>query len=201
MDASQGAYVRYKVDELLGIVAIESQRAEAFIVGEDLGTVEPGTREKLAEYGLLSYKLLWFEEDPPANYPKEALAAITTHDLPTVAGLWTGADLEAQKQLELNPNEQGTLETKKRLKRMAGLNGEAELDEVVAAAHQLLSQSPCRVVTAAIDDALAITERPNMPATTNEWPNWSIALPESLEDIQKHPLARRIATMLAGRGR
>ena len=115
-EPSAGAYVRYPADELLAILALESARAGAYIVGEDLGTVEESAREKLAASHVLSYRLLWFEKDLPRAYPELALTAATTHDLPTVAGLWTGADLQAQRDLGLRPNEQGTLEICERLK-------------------------------------------------------------------------------------
>ena len=96
--AADGAYVRYPAEDLLDIVALESSRAQALVVGEDLGTVEDGVREAMAEHGILSYRLLWFEDDDPAEWPAEAMAAVTTHDLPTVAGLWTGADVEEQRE-------------------------------------------------------------------------------------------------------
>ncbi len=92
-----GSYVRTRADELMGIVALESLRAKAFIVGEDLGTVEPGVREKLAEYRMLSYRLLYFEPHDPPAYPELALSSVTTHDLPTIAGLWTGFDVGGAK--------------------------------------------------------------------------------------------------------
>ena len=95
--AADGAYVRYPAEDLLDIVALESSRAQALVVGEDLGTVEDGVREAMAEHGVLSYRLLWFEEDDPTEWPAASMAAITTHDLPTVAGLWTGADVEEQR--------------------------------------------------------------------------------------------------------
>ena len=79
-----GAYVRYSADELLAIIAIESERAQAIVVGEDLGTVEEGVRDIMAQQNVLSYRLLWFEETPPSEYPEKALAAVTTHDLPTL---------------------------------------------------------------------------------------------------------------------
>ena len=84
--AADGAYVRYPADDLLNIVALESHRAQALVVGEDLGTVEDGVREAMAEHNVLSYRLLWFEDDDPAEWPATPMAAITTHDLPTVAG-------------------------------------------------------------------------------------------------------------------
>ncbi|MEC4629978.1 4-alpha-glucanotransferase, partial [Bacillus safensis] len=92
----------------LAILALESQRAKAYVVGEDLGTVEPAAHEKLAQHRLLSYRLLWFEKNPPESYPCDSLAAVTTHDLPTVAGLWTGSDLRKQRKLHLKPNEEST---------------------------------------------------------------------------------------------
>ena len=84
--------MRYPADDLLDIVCLESHRAGAVVVGEDLGTVEDGVREALAERGILGYRVLWFEDDDPAAWPELAMAAVTTHDLPTVAGLWTGSD-------------------------------------------------------------------------------------------------------------
>src|SRR4051812_33085550 len=104
--AADGAYVRYPYEDLLDIVALESHRAQAIVVGEDLGTVEAGVREAMAEHGILSYKLLWFEDDDPAQWPVEAMAAVTTHDLPTVAGLWTGADVDEQREHGLGSDEE-----------------------------------------------------------------------------------------------
>src|SRR5207237_7810380 len=93
-DPGRGCYVRYPHRELLDILALESQRAAAYVVGEDLGTVEDSVREELARRRVLSTRLLWFEERPPPDYPRESLAALTTHDLPTLAGIWEGSDPE-----------------------------------------------------------------------------------------------------------
>jgi 4-alpha-glucanotransferase len=198
-DPSQGAYVRYPADELLAIVALESQRAQAMVVGEDLGTVEEGVKERLAAHCLLSYRLLWFETEPPARYPELALAAVTTHDLPTIAGLWSGADLRIQRRLGLRPNEEGLREIRERLRAMTGLSAGANVDEVIVRAHQLLAEAPSVVVTAALEDVLAVEERPNMPSTTTEWPNWSLALPTQLEGLKTQASARAIADMLRRR--
>ena len=102
------------------------------IVGEDLGTVEENTRLALAARNILSYRLLWFEKTPPASYPAQALAAITTHDLPTVAGLWTDSDLEVQRELGLSPNEAGTREIKSRVRRMTRATPATPTTDVVA---------------------------------------------------------------------
>jgi 4-alpha-glucanotransferase len=189
-----GAYVRYNADELLAIVALESHRARAYVVGEDLGTVEDEVRRKLAERSVLSYRLLWFEKEDPKTYPKEALAAVTTHDLPTVAGLWTGSDLERQHELKLKPNEESTHEIHQRLARTTKLKPDCSLQEVIRGAYTLLSRAPSRILTAALDDAACVEERPNIPATTCEQnPNWSQALPIPIEELERQPLPAEIA--------
>src|SRR5581483_9399573 len=114
---ADGTYVRYPASDLLDILAVEVHRAGAWVVGEDLGTVDPSFREELQGRGVLSYRLVWFEDEPPASFPEQAMAAITTHDLPTVAGLWSGADLERQRQLGLEPNEESTASIRDRLSR------------------------------------------------------------------------------------
>ncbi len=197
MSAADGAYVRYNADEMLAIVALESQRARAYVVGEDLGTVEDEAREKLARHNILSYRLLWFEKDEPSQYPKDALAAITTHDLPTVAGLWTGSDMAKQRELQLNPNEQSTAEMRSRLQVLAGLDEATPLPEVVAKAYDVLAETPARIVTACLDDALLVEERPNIPATMDHQnPNWCIALPVLLDDLFEMELPLRLAKAL-----
>jgi len=201
VSAAEGAYVRYNTEEMLSIVAIESARAKAYVVGEDLGTVEERTREQLAAHRILSYRLLWFEKEHPREFPREALAAITTHDLPTVRGLWTGSDLAKLCRLGLKPNEEGTREIKERLRKMAHLEPGAAPEEVIESAYSVLSQAPSRILTAALDDAAAVDERPNIPATTAEKnPNWSIALPVPLEDLIQRDLPRKIARSLKRAG-
>ncbi len=102
-----GAYVRYRADELLAILALESHRAGTWIAGEDLGTVEMHVRDQLAQNGILTYRILWFEDTHPHHFPQNSLAAVTTHDLPTVAGLWNGTDFEAQKRLGIRDDDAG----------------------------------------------------------------------------------------------
>ena len=194
---ADGAFVRSRADDLLGIVALESVRTGAFIVGEDLGTVEEGVRETLAEQAILSYKVVWFEPEPPASYPELALAAVTTHDLPTIRGLWTGTDIDQQKAVGLTPNEEGLAEMRTRLAAMIEADDETPLPRVVEETHRLLAEAPCAVVTATLDDALLVEERPNMPSTVVP-SNWSIALPKPLEDIENDPLVLSVARSLNG---
>jgi 4-alpha-glucanotransferase len=196
---AEGAYVRYPADELLAIVALESQRAGATVVGEDLGTIEPGVREQLAAHGILSYRVAWFEPRPPAQYPELAMAAVTTHDLPTIAGLWTGADIREQRRLGLIGEDTPLDSTRDRLSELAGLGDNASVTDVIEAVHARLAEAPSLLVTATLDDALAASERPNVPGTAFERPNWSIPLSLTLEALETAPLPRRIAAILAAR--
>jgi 4-alpha-glucanotransferase len=200
---SEGAYVRYPAAELLDVVALESQRASALVVGEDLGTVEDGVREELAARDILSYKLLWFEGEEPARWPARSLAAVTTHDLPTVAGLWTGSDLADQRRLGLAVDEGGTEEVRRRLAVPSGLADDATPEQAVEAAHELLAKSPSALLSATLEDAIAEEERPNVPGADAVRPNWSLALSLPLEELARHPLAQRVARVLgdATRGR
>jgi 4-alpha-glucanotransferase len=197
MEPAQGAYVRLPASDLLAIVALESQRARAVIVGEDLGTVEQETRDELSARKILSYRLIWFEKSPPSSFPEQALSAITTHDLPTIAGLWSGSDIEAQRSLRLAPNEAGTQEIHQRVARMTDATKRTPLATVITRLHVALATAPSRLLTATLDDAMAVAERPNMPATTDEWPNWCIALPRPVETLKDSALARGIARALA----
>jgi len=198
---TDGAYVSYPWRDLLGIVALESERAGAWVVGEDLGTVEPMVRHELKERGVLSYRVLWFEDHPPRQFPPQALATVTTHDLPTVAGLWSGDDLLEQEELGLSPNLDATMAVRGRLGDWAGLADEAGIPDVVVAAHRLLGEAPSAVVAATLDDALGVTDRPNMPgAAGDRRPNWSLALPRTLEEIESDPVvAAVVGALTAGR--
>jgi 4-alpha-glucanotransferase len=196
--AKAGTYVRYPHADLLDILALESHRAGAYVVGEDLGTVEASMREELADRNVLSYRLLWFEQSPPPSFPRQALGAVTTHDLPTVAGLWTGSDLEAQRTRGMKPNEESTAALRSRVRDWAGVTDDAPVTEVVQRVHQLLATAPCAILTATLDDALGVEERPNYPGTTDDT-NWSVALPVMLEDIETDPRVAEIARTLSER--
>ena len=177
-----GVYVRYPYDDLLDILALESQRAGAFVIGEDLGTVEAMVRGEMAARHILSYRLLYFEDRPPAKYPALSLAAMTTHDLPTLAGIWEGSDPDSG--------------IRERLRRHIGVDDETPTSEVVLAAHRTLASSPSRLVIATLEDALLVAERPNKPGATSDWPNWSLALPLNLEGLQTDPRPASLAATL-----
>ncbi|HEX8804830.1 MAG TPA: 4-alpha-glucanotransferase [Acidimicrobiales bacterium] len=192
-----GAYVRYPGHELLAVLAVESVRAGAVVVGEDLGTVEDQVRAALAATGVLSYRLAWFEPVPPEDYPVQALAAVTTHDLPTIAGVWTGADDADQRAAGIEPDVRAMDALRHRVLELSGRPPDTPLDDLVVDVHRRLAASPCALVTATLEDGLAVPERPNLPGTTRERPNWSLALPQPLEAALASPLLTRVAGALA----
>jgi 4-alpha-glucanotransferase len=195
---ADGTYVRYPAADLFEVLALESVRAEALVVGEDLGTVEPSVREQMAARDVLSYRLLWFEEHPPRDWPERALAAVTTHDLPTVAGLWTGSDLRDQEAAGTAPDLAGTRALRERLARLIGLAPDAPAAAAVTAAYRALAEAPCALLVATLEDMLGVERRPNLPGTTPEqWPSWRMPLPASIEDIMADPRATGLSRLLA----
>ncbi|GAC1333425.1 MAG: hypothetical protein NVSMB17_13830 [Candidatus Dormibacteria bacterium] len=196
---ADGAYVTYPSAPMLDILAEESRAARALVVGEDLGTVEPGVRAELRRRRVLSYRLLCFEDRPPRTYPRLSLGAVTTHDLPTVAGLWTGADETAMRDAGLEPNHAANEAMANRLARLGKLGPAASAGEAVLGAYRALSASPSILRAATLEDAVAAIPRPNMPGTTTEWSNWCIPLPGGLEGLQRSPRARALAAAMQDR--
>ena len=195
-----GAYVRYPTNDLLAILALESERAGALVIGEDLGTVEPGVRERLLAERILSTRVVWFESTAPATYPRLSLAAVTTHDLPTVRGLWTGSDLREQAAVGVRSNVEGTEALRTQLRTLTGLADDASFDDVALAIHRRLAEAPSVLIAATLDDALGVAERPNLPGTkADRRPNWALALPEVLEQIETDPRVRAVGEALRDR--
>jgi len=190
-----GGYVRYPADDLLDIVALESQRAHAVVVGEDLGVVEGGVREELTRRQLLAYRLLWFADEEPAQWPKLSMGAVTTHDLPTVPGLWTGADRQEQRRYDVDPGDRAVEALRSKL---GALPGEASVAEATAAAYRRLAQAPSALLVATLEDAVGEQRRPNMPGVTDR-PNWSLALPEPIEYLADHAVVADLAGILGAR--
>ncbi len=193
-----GAYVRSRTDDLMEIVALESHRAGAVVIGEDLGTVPSGVRSELRRRRLLSTRLALFENGPPARYPRQSFAAVTTHDLPTIAGLWSGSDLADQRAAGQDPDADAVDGLRRRLVRAAGLRGDPGVEEVTLALHRRLAAAPPMLVAATVEDAIGVEERPNLPGTTGEArPNWSIALPATLEQLETDPRVAALEGALA----
>ena len=196
---SDGCYVYLPFRDLLAIVALESQRSGAYVVGEDLGTVEPYVRKELGKAKIFGYQLLQFETGPAKDLRPDVLAAFTTHDLPTIPGIWTGSDLRAQTDLRLAPNVAGVEAIRSSIAERAGVDEAdptVDIDDVVLGVYRNLASAPCAVLNATLDDALGVEERPNMPGTIDEWPNWRIALPVPLEAILVDPGVAAIAAAL-----
>jgi glycogen operon protein len=214
---SQGAYVRYPLDDLLGLVALESHRAKCVVVGEDLGTVPEGFREKLAAADVLGMRVLWFEYDnktfrPPESYPALAVACASTHDLPTLAGWWSGADINERKTLGLFSSEEERRQWEMRREEKlalvsaliaAGLlteqpNGDAPATDALAAAiHAFVARAPSFLALAQIDDLAGETMATNLPGTDRERPNWRRKLSRDVEAVFSSARAQAIIAALA----
>jgi len=215
--ATAGAYVRYPADDLLGILALESERHQVVVVGEDLGTVPDMVREQLAAYGVLSYRLLYFERGadggflPPASYPIQAAAAVTTHDLPTLAGFWAGEDIELRWKLGLYPDEghrRAAVEGRRRdkAKLLEALKAESLLPEepqdgtmtpaLCQAIHAYLARTPCRLMLATLEDMVGERAQVNVPGTVESHPNWSRKSPLALEALRRDERCRQLARVL-----
>jgi (1->4)-alpha-D-glucan 1-alpha-D-glucosylmutase len=228
-DASpeEGAYVRYPFRDLLGIVALESQRNRCMVIGEDLGTLPEGFREHLKAAGLLSCRLLLFEKNAdgsfkaPAAYPEQALAAASTHDLPTLKGFWRGHDLDVRAQLNLYPAEplrarQATERVEDRARLLIALEREGLLPagmsvhpvpvpemrpELALAIHRFIARSRAQLTMVQMEDVFGQLEQVNLPATSDEYPNWQRKLVVGLEEWASDERVKALAdAMKAERG-
>lgn len=219
MPASAGAYVRYQWEELLGILALESVRLECVIVGEDLGTVPDFVRERLADAGVLSYRVFYFERrtdgewKTPGEYPRRALAVVTTHDLPTLIGFWRGSDVELRRHLgvygddaashrameERVREKDGIVRALEREGLMPSSGGSAAPDltaDLSEAIHRYLARSPSMLMLATLEDLLGEAKQINLPGTLDSYPNWSHRSSHTLDEACREPRAERLAAVL-----
>jgi 4-alpha-glucanotransferase len=219
-----GGYVKYPFDDLLGILALESHRNRCVVIGEDLGTVPDGFRERMAEMNILSYKVLYFEKDGdrfkrPGEYPELALACVATHDLATLTGFWNGADIDLKMQIGLYPkpedagNERAGRSHDRWLLLQAlaaekllpdGINrddpdGTPLTPALAAAIHGYLARSPACVLMVQIDDLMEEPEQVNLPGTVDERPNWRRRLSMPADRLSATPLMRALGSPLADR--
>jgi 4-alpha-glucanotransferase len=223
--AATGAYVKYPFEDLLGIVALESLRNRCLVIGEDLGTVPEGFRDRLAAARILSYRVLYFEKDGnrfkrPDEYPKLALACVSTHDLSTFAGFWKGADIDLKRRLSLYPSpaaEQNEWSARQNdrhllLEALAAerllTDGETAADRadapasdaLVAAVHGYLSRSPAQILMVQLDDVTGEEEQLNLPGTVDEHPNWRRRVGIDVDAIAALPVMQALCKALARRG-
>ncbi len=173
----RGAYVRQFGTELLDIACMEAARVGAALIGEDLGTVEEQFRTELRKRDVAGYRVGWFEEAPPEDWPGLGIGMLTTHDLPTIAGVWTGADEEDRLAAGL-PADPGALAAfRERLADLSSAPDSDPVDRVAAAATGRLWRAGSDVVLVTPEDALGLTHRPNLPGTVTTHPNWRQTLP------------------------
>ncbi|MFF1252106.1 4-alpha-glucanotransferase [Pseudarthrobacter sp. NPDC058329] len=216
-----GAYVRYDHEALIGILALEAQRAGAVVIGEDLGTFEPWVRDYLAARGILGTSILWFEYDgdsplAPEKYRTQALASVNTHDLPPTAGylagdhvaLRSGLGLLERSEAEERTEHNASLEKMLALVRERGYLPEdvsggpvATEERTIEALHLLLAQAPSVLLGVALVDAVGERRVQNQPGTTEAlYPNWQVPLggpdgrPVFLDDL---PANARFNSLLA----
>jgi 4-alpha-glucanotransferase len=220
--AADGTYVRYDADALLGIIALEAERAGAVVVGEDLGTVPPDVRSTLAGRGLLGNSVLWFERvdeklgevgplRPMREWREEALASVTTHDLPTALGWLRGEHIRIRAELGLVRDaaaDEATWRAERAellaLLRDSGVVPSADLpdEELAFALHRFVAGTPSRYVVAAPGDAVGDLRQPNVPGTVEEYPNWQLPVADStgrsllLEELLADPRVARLAAEL-----
>ncbi|MGH9659074.1 MAG: 4-alpha-glucanotransferase, partial [Bryobacteraceae bacterium] len=219
--ATEGAYVRDRHEDLLRILALESVRNHVILVGEDLGTVEPDVRETLARFGILSYRLFYFERDgegsflPFDRYPESALVSSTTHDLPTLAGFWIGEDIEARRRTGMtlteeayqNQRAQRAADKQRMLDLLFRLNllpdsvprSAADLPDLTGELHNaiigFLASSPSQLMLVNEEDLTKEICQQNLPGATWQYPNWRRKMRFSVEELSTDPVARDFTAM------
>jgi 4-alpha-glucanotransferase len=224
--APGGAYVDYPFEELLRLVALESQRQRCAVIGEDLGTVPEGFRETMRAANVLSYRIFAFERRhdgrflSPEEYPPLAAASAATHDLATLKGFWLGRAIEWRRQLRLYPDaaaeaneaaERGRdrqfllealvsedLLAAERRAEFLGADGEPVYTaELGAAIHAYLGRSRARLMLVQVEDVAGESEQANLPGTDDEHPNWRRRLACHVEDLIAGPEMARIAAVVS----
>ncbi|MDP9164931.1 MAG: 4-alpha-glucanotransferase, partial [Actinomycetota bacterium] len=209
----RGTYVHYDAEAMLAVLALEAHRAKATVVGEDLGTVEPEVTEALADNGMLGCAVSWFTRDqdapgepllPPAKWPSRAAASLSTHDLPTAAGFLRAEHVRARADLGLLddvPSEEATAERERaewvELLRSEGLlpdaNGTApDESAIITALHRFLAATPSQLKLISPYDVIGEPRQPNLPGTVDEYPNWRLPLPMTLEELRADPRVAEI---------
>lgn len=208
-----GTYVSYPFADMLGILALESQRNQCLIIGEDLGTVPDEVRHALETSKILSYRVLYFEKDwhhgtitPPGDYPRYALCTSGSHDLPTLRGFWQGTDLELRERLGLYPSDnfrdqQQQIREQDRCEILAALvrenliasdmieksaTGKDFSIDLARSIQRYLARSGAMLLMVQLEDLLLQTNQVNLPGTIDEYPNWRGKLAVNLEDWQDH---------------
>ncbi|WP_369195599.1 4-alpha-glucanotransferase [Streptomyces djakartensis] len=222
---TEGTYVRYDAEAMLAVLVLEASRAGAPVIGEDLGTVEPGVREALRERGVLGTSVLWFERDwegdgrplPPESWRADCLATATTHDLPSTAARLTGEHVELRDSLGLltrplaQEREEAARDTGEWLSELSRLGllhgtgggGDASSEEAqIQAVHRFLLRTPARMIGVWLPDGVGDRRPQNLPGTWDQYPNWRLPVadaegrPVTLEDLAASPRLRALMDVL-----
>jgi len=216
---TEGTYVYYDHEAMIGILALEAHRADALVVGEDLGTVEPWVRDYLHERGVFGTSILWFELDrdgdggplPAERWREYCLSSVTTHDLPPTAGYLAGDHVRLRDRLglltrpfdeELANDEAEQAAWRAELRRVGLLGNHADAEQTVLALHRYLGRTPSKLLLMSLTDAVGDRRTQNQPGTTDEYPNWRVPLagPDRrqmlLEDVFADPRATRLAAAM-----
>jgi glycogen debranching enzyme GlgX/4-alpha-glucanotransferase len=216
---AEGAYLSYPLEDLIGHIALESERAQCMVVGEDLGTVADGFRDRLTRANITGMRVLWFERKgveflSPASYPPTSVACVATHDLPTLAGWWQGADIAERLSLGLLSLAKGgeaiatRREEKRALLRALGQAGFTVFqsedgplpDATAAAVHALIGGSASMFAHAQFDDLVGETVATNLPGTDRERPNWRLKVgPDVAAAFASHRAQASLAALAKGR--
>jgi 4-alpha-glucanotransferase len=213
--ASDGAFISYPIDDLIGILALESHRNCCLVVGEDLGTVPSGFREKMAAANISSYRVLFFEQQekdgfiPPEQYPALAVAVAGSHDLPTLRSWLVESDIGLKQSLGLYPSEDEVLAQRslRRGEREAVLKAlqlshPAPPEQFSVAVHRFLARTRAMLTMVQLDDLLGEHEPVNVPATSTEHPNWRRKYSLTLEGLLENELAlKQIEVLRSERSR
>jgi 4-alpha-glucanotransferase len=219
-NATEGAYVRELSEDFVRILALESVRNQVVVVGEDLGTVEPAVRETLARFGILSYRLFYFEKNEKGEfrrheeYPRQALVSSTTHDLPTLAGFWVGADIAARRAAGTIDDAEFHQQTAHRAgekQKMLDLLFEQKLlapelpraadayPELAGPLHHavvgFLALTPSQLLAINQEDLTKEVSQQNLPGTTWQYPNWGRKMRFTVEQLRSDPEALGYAAM------
>ena len=207
MPGAMGAYVQYPFEEMIGELSLESHRSRCIVIGEDLGTVAPGFRDRMTAASILSYRVLFFERekeglgfDPASAYPEKAVACVSTHDLPTLAGWWRGSEIEERRSLgSMSPEQADKADAERVIERtkLAEALGDPALaaspeatPTIVGAIHRFVAATPSMLVVAQADDLVGETAAVNLPGTDTERPNWRRRLEVDVADMFDLPLAQ-----------
>ena len=205
MPATRGAYVQDYSSDLLGVLALESQRGNFIVIGEDLGTVTGEVRRGLAETGILSYRLFWFERDGqgnfrrPEEYPAHAVVSTTTHDLPTLSGFATGRDIEARRAAGIIDEQAYEFQFNARADETGRLNAILESTGYANDAIDFLLSTPSVLAVINQEDLTGETEQQNLPGSTWQYPNWRRKMKIPVEDFAS--LESRLSEAITSSGR